>query len=289
MIPQHNLFLTGGTGRIGQFLVASLAEEGFKIKMLCRKKKDFSAPEISMIEGDLSCPDSYSDELRGSETVIHLAAESYARDIGEYYRVNARGTELLIGACRKQGVKRFIHISTWAISEEGGHYSLSKKMAEDHVRESGLDWVILRLSEVYGVSGGKGMDMLLSGVEQYPFVPVIGDGKYKIAPVHVKDVVSVLVKAAASQELGNRTYDIIGPETFTFNELIDKILALKDLKKIKIHLPVSLIKVLVRMITALKKDSPFFVDNIPRLTCEKKGDIAPAKARFGYDPKKLLS
>lgn len=287
MGPQH-IFITGGTGRIGRILVEGLRKGPYNILLLSPERSgDYRDKKIRIVHGDIRSPEGYAETLIGVGTVVHMAAVTYTNDARKYYEVNTDGTLKLINACRAHGVKRFIFVSTRAISEGGGPYARSKRMAEEHVMKSGLDWVILRPAEVYGVSGNKGIDMLLNNMHKFPVIPVIGDGRYRLAPVHISDLVSTITKVIERRDIRGRIYTIAGPESLTYNEVIDRALKAGRLRKLKLHVPLSVVGFFLKAGAFFLKDNFFAVDQLPRLTCEKSDDISAAVKDFGYGPMSL--
>lgn len=284
----QNIFITGASSKIGRFLIKSLLDKEYNMVLLCRKEiSEFSDPKIRFILGDLLDSDSYASSLDGIDTVLHMAAVTHTNEISKYYEVNSDATLELIKACKAHGVKRFIFISTRAISEEGGHYSKSKLIAERHVQESGLDWVIMRLAEVYGISGRNGIDMILGNIHRLPFIPILGDGEYKIAPVYISDVIYPIVRAIEKRDKNNRVYNIAGPESFTYNQFIDKILQLKHIKRIKVHIPLWAFWMVARISGSVLNDGFLVMDQLPRLLCKKSENISLAVTELGFKPARL--
>ncbi len=286
-MPGQNIFITGATGKIGKFLLEEINVKDNNVTLLCRKKPEGGEAGFKYVTGDLLKQDSYSDALKDVDTVVHMAAVSYESNEQRYYTVNADATLHLIEMCKEHDVKRFIYISTWAISQQGGHYSRSKYIAEGHVKQSGLDWVILRLSEVYGVHAGQGVDMIMETIGKYPFIPVMGHGRYNIAPVHVRDVITILTRVIEDGDIKQKTYDIIGPEIFTFNEFIDKIMYIKGIRKMKIHIPISICRLMIKVMSVLSTKGELVTDHVPRLLGKKHGDITGAKEDLDYSPVRL--
>lgn len=284
----QEIFVTGGTSKIGVFLLKALRDKGYGLTVLCRKEAPGMPEEgTRYVKGDLLDPRDYISRMRSSSSVLHMAAVTHTNDTKKYYEVNAEGTLKLLEASKTCGIKRFIYVSTRAISPDGGHYSLSKAKAEEYVRKSGLDWIILRPAEIYGIAGEKGMNMLLSSVEKFPVIPVIGDGSYRIAPVHVDDVVSAIVSAVEKEDLKGKIYTISGPESFTYEEFINAVLASKGIKKPKIHIPVWMCRSMVSAAAALFKDPFMTLDQIPRLLSLKSEDNGPACRDLSFTPRSL--
>ncbi len=289
MTPQ-NIFITGSSGKVGRFLIAALLSEGHHLSLLGRDgSKLFDDDRVKHVSGDLLKPDSYAPGLAGSDVVVHLGGLTHTNEVSKYYKVNSEATLQLLGLCETYAVKRFIFISTRAISERGGDYSRSKAMAEKYVQQSALRWVILRLAEVYGTSGGEGMDMLLNNISAFPIVPIVGDGQYTLAPIHISDVVSAIKKIIDRTDISNRLYNIAGPESFTYNDLIDRILLARRLKRFKVHIPLNLARRFLQMSALILKDNSLAVDQLPRLISGKSDDISLAVKDFSFNPAKLAN
>jgi nucleoside-diphosphate-sugar epimerase len=288
-MPKQTIFLTGATGKIGRILLRNLINEDYRIIALALSTQEniiYNA-KIGCIYGDILDPSSYELGLKDADIVLHLAALTHTNNIKKYYEINSVATANLINKCKEYGVKRFIFVSTRAISEKGGHYSKSKLMAEKHVRESGLDWVILRLSEVYGIKGNTGIDMILNKIEKLPFVLIVGSGKYKIAPVHISDALFAIKKVIDKSYIKNKIYTIAGPESFTFNEFIDRVLETKKIKKIKVHIPIFMIRICAHILSLLKSNNFFVLDQLPRFFSEKSDDISIAVDELDFKPAAL--
>jgi nucleoside-diphosphate-sugar epimerase len=285
---KRKIFITGGTGKIGSFLLGSLKESGYDITLLSRKSSNLdSHPDIKFIQGDILDSQSYSQFLRGMDTVLHMAAVTHTNSLVKYFDVNARGTRNLVKASEENGVKRFIHISTRAISPNGGGYSLSKLEAEKYVRESSLDWVILRPSEVYGLGGNEGIELLLGKMDKMPFVPILGTGKYGIAPLHVSDLIGAILSVLGKDELKNKIYTLAGPENFTYRGLVERIMEIKNIRKLKVTVPVLPVKVLVWISGLFFGDRFLIADQVPRLISDKSGDISLAQEELSFEPKSI--
>lgn len=285
----RNIFITGATGKIGQALVQKLSnynELSLSILDNCGPSR-VDGKGLVYVHGDLERPESYGVSLKGVDTVVHMAAITHTNLTARYYAVNAQGTLNLAEASRRHGVKRFIFVSTRAISENGGDYSRSKLLAEKYVKESGMDWVILRLAEVYGMAADKGIDMLLNCIRRSHFIPVLGTGEYKMCPVHVGDAVFSIEQAIKKTDISNRTYTIAGPESYTYDELIDMILIAKGLNKIKIHIPIKLVALAAKMSAKIFKDRFMAMDQLARLISVKDDDISQARLDLSFDPCRL--
>ncbi len=283
------LFITGGTGGLGRILVSKLDKNKFEIILLSTKKPNTQGQgHIDVVTADLLDTEAYQDYLQNTDVIIHMAAVTHTNKEQNYYRINTEGTRNLIELAKEKKVQRFIFLSTRAIAKEGGAYSDSKRLAEDIVTNSGLDWLIIRPAEIYGMDGGEAVTKLVSSIDRKAFVPIIGKAQYKVAPVHVNDVASALIRAIENKDLKHNIYTLAGPEDFTYKEFVNMILKIKKKKKIKIHLPIISIKIAAQILAVLKIKRPFIVkDQISRLMTIKSSDISAAQADLDFNPKKI--
>ena len=222
----------------------------------------------------------------GVDAVLHMAGITRARSSDRYQEVNLGGTRNLIAASEKMGIKRLVYFSTRAIGSEGGGYSFSKELAEREIKASKVKWVILRLSEVYG-TGNDPITKIDKWLKNWPFVPIIGDGSYRLNPVHVNDVVIATIRALSVQGIEGRTYTIAGPEEMTYLDLIASIEAVRGLpRRTRIKVPLSLAIIFIAILSYLRVGETV-PDQIPRLLLPKAGDISPAAHDLDFTPGRL--
>lgn len=273
------IFITGAAGSIGQMLVKKLNTSGHEIFLFDNNFKEQEG--LHCFKGDLGDESGLTLMLRGMDAVIHLAGVTHTNNQDLYYRVNVDGTKNLLKAAQINGIGRFIYISSRAAVENGGAYSRSKYLAETAVRESGLNWLILQPAEVYGA--GKGViEQLVGIIKKCCFVPIIGNGKYLLSPVWVEDVVAAIL-ASLNNGLSRQTYVLAGPEELSYNRIVDIIINIFRVKRIKVHIPLVLIKVAAWLFFLINKN--YFVrDQIPRLLCKKTSDISLARQDLSFDP-----
>lgn len=283
---EQNIFITGITGKIGRALIPRLDFSHYDIYALCRNTDYHFNQPLKIIKGNLSEPESYSAVFQHNiHTVVHLGAVTHTNDPAEYYRINEEATRKLIRLCEDHKINRFVLISTRSISDNGGDYSRSKLLAETHTINSSIDWVIIRLSEIYGISENEGVDFILNRIKKMPFVPVIGNGEYSIAPLHISDAVSAINTIIEKDEIRNKIYTLAGPENFTYNDFIEKIKALYGIKKIKIHIPVSIASILLKIyVRTHKRNALWVTDQLPRLLSDKSYDISDAAKDLHFNP-----
>jgi NADH dehydrogenase len=226
------IFLTGATGFIGRHLLDLLDESRCEL-VVCLVRdpaklagKSRATTYVKAVPGDLLKPEKYAAELRGIDVVCHLAAALGKSTPEEMERVNVEGTRVLLEAARAAGVKRFLHVSTIAVTfPEKRHYpyARTKERAEKVVRSSELDWAIVRPTIVLGPGSGWGKKLLALATAPIPFL--FGSGRTRMQPVDVRDVARFLAEIMAMPSLGRETVELGGPDVLTFDEFIAKIRA----------------------------------------------------------------
>jgi len=130
---------------------------------------------------------------------------------------------MLIAAAKGAGVRRIVHVSIANPSLQSplGYYR-GKAQLEQAMMESGLGYAIVRPTVIYGLE-----DILINNiawfVRHFPVFAIPGDGRYGVRPIFVEDMARLMVDAAAKED--NSVCDAVGPETFTFEELVQLIAA----------------------------------------------------------------
>lgn len=283
------ILITGATGQIGKKLTAALENSGHQVRILIRNsqpsQKTFSNKTEFAI-GDLQNTETLEKALVNVNTIIHLAAITHTNDHESYYRINTKGTENILRAAEKKGISNFIFISSRTASAEGGAYAHSKLLAEEAVKKTALNWVILRPSEVYGASTEEAISKLVNIIKISPVVPIIGDGNYLLNPVHVDDLIQTIAVITYNNVYSKKIYNIAGPEEISYNNLVDKIAKIFNLKRTKIHIPVSLAEHAAYLFSLLGMNI-LVRDQIPRLLSPKTGNITEAKNDLGFNPRSL--
>ncbi len=221
------VFVTGGTGFVGRVVLERLRAAGaVDVRCLCRDVAGLAAAgalpaDWSVIAGDLLAPESWTDFLPAGGTVLHLAAVTGKARARRHRAVNAEATRVLIARAREAGVERFIFVSSIAATfPDTRHYpyASAKAAAEDAVRTSGLDWAIVRPTQVFGPGSP-----VLAGLRALAGGPIgirFGRGTVRMQPVHVADLADALVALLERPRLGGVTVEIGGPDIVSVAQLL---------------------------------------------------------------------
>jgi len=280
------VLVTGASSEMGSVLLRQLLNNSeLKIRAMVHRSL-VNIPGCEIRPGNLKNKGLLIRALSGVDTVVHMAALTKSTRESDYFEVNVSGTKNLIDASVESGVKKIIYISSAAASLNGGGYSRSKLEAEQLIKKSGMSWLILRPSEVYGQRAGDSINRLIRWVQRYTFVPVVGVGTCKLSPVFIDDVVSAIAASIFNKELENETIVLAGPEELTYEALVDRVAVYFGVKRFKLHLPTGLIRF---GITAMPKLGMNILvpDQLSRLLCNKSFGIDLAKEKLGYSPRVL--
>lgn len=256
------ILITGASGFLGRQLVARMSgDELFRNQIRCfirrkEQEKYFGHYNIEVVRGDIRNENDISKALEGVDTVIHLAALIKTPNDSDYYEVNLEGTKKLVKKSIEQKVKRMIFVSSFQAREEfDTAYGRSKRFAEDFIRRSGIEWVILRPLMFYGKTDNKDLMHLVGFIRKYPIIPIFGNGKYKLQPIHVDDIVEAILRSIKQKNIRNVTFEIGGGSVVTMNGFVDLVCKFLNIRRIKLHLPIPLCKNIFKIQSTLSKRS----------------------------------
>lgn len=279
--------VVGATGFVGRHLVARLASSDASVRAVARKPAA-TAPGVDAVSADLLQPESLQSALRGVDTVVHCAAitadrkEAYP---GQYRRVNAEGTRNLVAAARLGGVKRIVLVNGLGTrpGKDGSYMRTRWEMAES-VRSSGLAWVALQPSILFG-DGAPFPAAIARLARQFPVIPVLGGGR-KLQPLWIEDLVTCLIQVMNDPGKDSQTIDLGGPEQMTFAEIDDLILATINLRRLKLPFPVSMARVAARVMTVLP-NPPLVPATLELFDFDNTTDLDAVSRNFGFEPRSI--
>ncbi len=226
----ERVLLTGGTGFVGRSVVRELLTHGLTPVCLVRSPQKLfkQHPEVDPdrfvpVPGSLADQDALREAAEKCQAVIHLVGIIIERRLkGQTFRsVHVRGTQRVLEAARRAGVRRFLHMSALgARPDAASKYHQTKWTGEEYVRQSGLDWTIFRPSIIHGPQGEftRLMKRFFCGLMP-PVVPYFGSGTAKVQPVSVKDVAFCVVEALFRPEMIGGVFPLGGPRKYSWIEL----------------------------------------------------------------------
>lgn len=220
------MFLTGASGFVGQHVVRLLADAGHSdVRVLTRDVGRVALPAgWRAIRGSLESPGEWEAELAGAQTVMHLASPTGKRSKHEYFDLIIDGTQQLLARAEAAGVRRFLFVSSCAAGfaeRRYYHYAEAKRAAEDVVRRSSLETLMVRPTMVFGRGS-----QVLAGLRTLAMLPkpvLFGSGRNVVQPIAVQDLAALLVAALDLPSWNAATITAAGPESLTLESLMLRI------------------------------------------------------------------
>ena len=216
------VLVTGGTGFIGEKLCRELDERGHDVIALARDPAEADLPaSVERATGDVTTYRSIEGAFEDQDIVVNLVALSplfKPRGGASHESVHLGGTENVVRAAEEHGVSRIVQMSALGADPDGPTaYIRTKGRAEAVVRDSGLDWTLVRPSVVFG-DGGEFVSFTKKLTPPY-LAPLPGGGKTRFQPVWVADLVPMLADCVEDDDHVGATYEIGGPEVLTLAEV----------------------------------------------------------------------
>ena len=286
----REVLVTGGTGFVGTHVCRALIARGFLPRLLVRTGSEGKIPEdvrnaCRVTPGDATDREAVEYAAQGTKTIVHLAGiirEFPERDI-TFERLHVAATRNVVDAARRWEISRFVHMSALGARSGGptGYFD-SKGRAEEYVRRSGLSWTIIRPSVIYG-PGDQFLSVLTGVLRKAPFVPVPGDGSYRLQPVFIGDVAKGFADAVMRPDLEGKIFEAGGPQRLSYNELLDAVAASVGRRARKVHIPLSILRPTVRFMERFEK-FPLTTEQLEMLLAGNICDPEPFYSAFGFTP-----
>jgi NADH dehydrogenase len=241
------LLLTGATGTIGLPLLRRLTAAGAPVRCLVRDPRRLGAERVrvQIALGELADPHSFRHALRGVETVVHLASPIRDQPGGSIEELAGIATWRLVQAAQRAGVRRFVFFSALGAStRSSARLMRAKAIAERAVIESSLEHTIFAPGWVY--DHGDPFLRLLDHLSVLPVMPISGSGRARFQPIWAEDVAACVLAAlpgASHSELAaNARFELAGPETLSYEEIVRHALAAAHRRRRIVGVPTRLLR-----------------------------------------------
>lgn len=270
------LAVLGGTGFVGQHLVARLVRDGHRIRIFSRNRNLQRAlqvlPGVSVEDINVYDADALAKRLRGIDAVINLVGILNERgDSGAgFEKVYVQLTEALIAACHKAGVKRLLQMSALNAGRGRSHYLRARGEAEAEIKGSGLDWTLFQPSVIFGPGDG----LFFRFAQLLVIAPVLplARANAKFAPVYVGDVVEAFARTLQDDASIGQTYELYGPQVMTLAEIVRYTAKHRGMHRLVLPLPDALGR-LQALFFDFVPGKPFSRDNFRSLLTPSVGGI----------------
>ena len=237
-MPSQDIHVvTGAFGYTGKYIATRLLKEEQRVRTLTNSvnRANPFGGQVEAFPFNFDAPDKLVESLRGATVLYNTYWVRFNYKADFKHALAVENTQKLYAAAKQAGVQRFVHVSISNPSEDSPlEYFSGKAKLERALIESGLSYAILRPTVVFGPE-----DILINNIawalRHLPVFGVFGDGAYKLQPIFVDDLAALAVTQGKSRE--NRIVDAIGPETFTYRELVRTIGAIVGARRPIISVP----------------------------------------------------
>ncbi len=239
----------GAGGFLGKHLMRQLTKLDYRVKVATRNPylkgylKPLGGPgQIELFKTNIFDQESVKQVLKNCDLAINLVGILYETRKQKFNQIHSQFPHLLSNLCNELGTKNLIHVSALGVRERHtSQYMQSKLQGEKNIQDNFKPTVILRPSVVFGPAD-KFFEKFASIAQFSPFLPLIGGGKTKFAPIYVGDVAKAIVKSLELNNSQTKIYELGGPEDYSFKELMEILLAEIKKKRFLISIPWSFAK-----------------------------------------------
>lgn len=211
--------VTGAFGYSGKYIAKRLIDEGRKVITITNSlnRKNSFGDKLQVFPFNFNEPEKLKETLQEVSVLYNTYWVRFNHKTFTHADA-VRNTETMFRAAKKAGVKRIVHISITNPSIDSPlEYFSGKARLEQSLKESGISHAILRPTVLFGKE-----DILINniawGLRYLPVFGVFGNGNYKLQPIYVDDLAELAVQSG--KERINTVIDAIGPETFTYRDLV---------------------------------------------------------------------
>lgn len=277
-----NVMVAGGSGFLGRHLIPELISQGHRVVVLSRgTRKAFDTDDVECIACDVAAGKLPLDRMRDCDAIVNLIGIKRQSGGQTFERAHVEATRHLIEAARQVGLERFVHISVVAARPDARHgYQDTKWQAEELVRESGLDFTILKPGVIYG----RGDDMITHLVKMIrfcPLFPVVGKGASILQPVFCGDVARVVAAVLKRDVSIGKTYEVVGPEPMLLRDVVRTVANGTSLKVWIIPTPIWFQRVSVRAMNAIFRNPLSTPAQLQMLIDGLPGNPEPVERELG--------
>lgn len=224
----QTVLVTGAHTALGAKVIDRLANSGWTVRILVDSSQLHQQypRRIIPVLGSLDDRASMVEIVRDCRAVVHLQERQATRNPQQFVHENIEHTRTLVQVAREVHVAQFIFLSSASVAHRrGSPYSHSKKIAEDVVRGSGLEWTIVRPSMLVGIEGGLEYQSLRKIIRRFVGIPLPEGGHAVKRPLHEDDLaegIDLLMRASLSS-INRRTYHLSGQKSITVVDLVHQI------------------------------------------------------------------
>ncbi len=239
-----NCLIFGGSGQIGRHLIRKLTKNDYKVIVVTRNihqkghiiKTQGNAGYIDVVEANIFDETKIKGLFEKVDICINLVGILYEKKKNSFKNIHTLFPSLLAKLSKQNNLKHLIHLSALGINDAlDSNYAKSKLEGEKEILKNFSLSTILRPSVVYSVDDNFTTNFMTL-LNRLPVFPLYYNGQTKFMPIHSSDLVEIIYNII-SKNIYSQIIECVGTETFTFKEIIEKLLYLIDKRRILLPIP----------------------------------------------------
>jgi uncharacterized protein YbjT (DUF2867 family) len=272
--------VTGAFSYTGSGIARLLLSEGRRVRTLTGHPSRAGAdPRVEVRALDFTDPDALARSLEGADCLYNTFWVRFNRgQISFEGAIESSG--ILFRAAERAGVRRVVHVSvTHPDINSEFPYFRGKALVEQLLADTCSSWAVVRPTIIFGPG-----DILVNNVawllRRSPVFAIAGDGVYRVRPVHVDDVAELCARLAAAGD--QQTVDAVGPDTFSFEDMVRQIRGAVGSRSRIVHVPPALARYAGSAIGLVVRDVLITDHELGGLMSEKAYSDGPTTGERGF-------
>ena len=286
MKNQDSILIFGSSGQIGKSLIRKFTKNNYRVIAVTRSihrkgyqiKTQSNYGYLELEEINSFNAENISRLMKKSSICINLIGILFEKKKNNFNLIHSDLPSLLSKEALRNSLEQFIHISSLGIEEAtDSNYAMSKLSGEKRVRQNFPNSTILKPSLVYSVDDNF-TTKFMSLLSILPVMPLYYKGKTKFTPIHVSDLTNIIYEVV-QKKINGETIECIGPQVFTFKEMILCILKSINKKRLLFSIPLPLAKLNAKIFQLM----PNPLLTIDQLRLLKYDNIVSKKYKTNFD------
>ncbi len=280
------ILVFGASGQIGRHLIRKLTKNNYKVVAVTRNihqkgyilKTQANPGYLEIVELTYFNIEKIKNLVKECSICINLIGILFEKRKNFFKNIHTDFPDLLSKLSAKQNIEKLIHISSLGIEKSlDSNYAISKLDGENKIKNNFDRAVVLKPSIVYSVDD-KFTTNFMTLLNRLPIMPIYYEGKTKFAPIHVTDLVQIIFDVVQGKT-NEQTIECIGPEIFSFKEIILKLLKTIDKKRLLIPLPLVIAKMMAKIFEIM----PNPLITVDQINLLKYDNISSGKYKTNFD------
>ncbi len=280
------ILVFGASGQIGRHLIRKLTKNNYKVVAVTRNihqkgyilKTQANPGYLEIVELTYFNIEKIKNLVKECSICINLIGILFEKRKNLFKNIHTDFPDLLSKLSAKQNIEKLIHISSLGIEKSlDSNYAISKLDGENKIKNNFDRAVVLKPSIVYSVDD-KFTTNFMTLLNRLPIMPIYYEGKTKFAPIHVTDLVQIIFDVVQGKT-NEQTIECIGPEIFSFKEIILKLLKTIDKKRLLIPLPLVIAKMMAKIFEIM----PNPLITVDQINLLKYDNISSGKYKTNFD------